>query len=260
MPRLSTSSAGSSPTVRALAWGKENTGYRRVPSGSWVRSAAASAAIRPSPLSSHKAETRQIDANVAVREVPCPVVSSSAMVDCPISAFRASCTWVRPARLRALLRRLPKSVDMFRSLRKTDQTRTPSGRTQWTNLPLGPDPGDDIDPNGAWWCSRRCAAVLQLESRRPGRRQQRTFWTWVVGRAVGKAVPHRAGNRLSAHLSTNAIAMRPFPEPCLPRHCTRPSPSTAAKRLRDHPDIQDHGGPCRGLLNAVPPSRGCAPA
>lgn len=40
------------------------------------------------------------------------------------------------------------------------QTLTPSGSTHWAHLPLSTGTRDDLDPHGAWWCSRRCAAVL----------------------------------------------------------------------------------------------------
>ena len=39
-------------------------------------------------------------------------------------------------------------------------TYTPSGEAYWAHLPLSTGARDAIDPNGAWWCSRRCAAVL----------------------------------------------------------------------------------------------------
>lgn len=44
------------------------------------------------------------------------------------------------------------------------QTLTPSGNTHWTHLPLSTGTRDDLDPHGAWWCSRRCAAVLLRRS------------------------------------------------------------------------------------------------
>lgn len=40
------------------------------------------------------------------------------------------------------------------------QTLTTTGAAHWSQLPLAPGPHDALDPNGAWWCSRRCAAVL----------------------------------------------------------------------------------------------------
>jgi hypothetical protein len=38
--------------------------------------------------------------------------------------------------------------------------RTPSGGRRWALLPLGAEYGVEVDPYGAWWCVRRCAAVL----------------------------------------------------------------------------------------------------
>jgi hypothetical protein len=40
------------------------------------------------------------------------------------------------------------------------QTLTPSGSLRWAVLPLGHLEHHDVDPHGAWWCARRCAAVL----------------------------------------------------------------------------------------------------
>ncbi|MCX7507642.1 hypothetical protein OSS46_19755 [Delftia tsuruhatensis] len=38
---------------------------------------------------------------------------------------------------------------------------TPSRRTRWATLPAVPDAQCLPDPLGAWWCARRCAAVLR---------------------------------------------------------------------------------------------------
>lgn len=41
--------------------------------------------------------------------------------------------------------------------------RAPSGRACWSRLPLGQPDAGRADPHGAWWCVRRCAAVLRRE-------------------------------------------------------------------------------------------------
>lgn len=41
--------------------------------------------------------------------------------------------------------------------------RTASGRAYWSRLPLAQPDAGNHDPHGAWWCVRRCAAVLQRE-------------------------------------------------------------------------------------------------
>lgn len=42
--------------------------------------------------------------------------------------------------------------------------RTPAGRARWARLPLGQAECVVSDPHGAWWCARRCAAVLRREA------------------------------------------------------------------------------------------------
>lgn len=46
------------------------------------------------------------------------------------------------------------------------QTSKPSGGTRWAPLPMSLGKRDGVDAQGAWWCCRRCAAVLL---RRPWR-------------------------------------------------------------------------------------------
>lgn len=41
--------------------------------------------------------------------------------------------------------------------------RAPSDRACWSRLPLGQPDAGRVDPHGAWWCVRRCAAVLRRE-------------------------------------------------------------------------------------------------
>lgn len=46
------------------------------------------------------------------------------------------------------------------------QTRGTTGRLRWARLPMVSDACAMADPDGAWWCAQRCAAVL---ARRPWR-------------------------------------------------------------------------------------------
>lgn len=98
--------------------------------------------------------------------------------------------------------------------RWTYQTRMPSGRMHWARLPLEPDDADGIDPQGAWWCSRRCAAVLLC---RP----------WQAVRMPGGLPPQPEAHKVAQVLA----ALLPGWQVVLPAHAAQAPVQPCAQAL-----------------------------